>query len=127
MRGAEVSHATGEVHVRLAVLEAVLLSVVTIVTAWAGYSAAKWGTDSRLDLAQASALRIEANRAFAVAAENRNFDSTTFSTVLLAAVISLVGIGSTFEGHVVRVALTSVGGVMLLAAVALIAQQPRPR
>ncbi len=114
-------------HLRLAVLEAVLLSVVTIVTAWAGYSAAKWGTDSRLDLAHASALRIEANRAFAVAAENRNFDSTTFSTVLLAAVLFLVGIGSTFEGHVVRVALTSVGGVMLLAAVALIAQQPRPR
>ena len=199
----------------IAVLEVVLLSVVTIVTAWAGYSAAKWGTDSRLDLAHASALRIEANRAFAVAAENRNFDSTTFSTwfiaytlrdsekmaiaqrrfrpefreafdawretdpdhnpsaapgptympqyqqgdkerageldrqadaatargyrsavtadnyvritVLLAAVLFLVGIGSTFEGHVVRVALTSVGGVLLLAAVALIAQQPRPR
>ena len=197
------------------VLEAVLLSVVTIVTAWAGYSAAKWGTDSRLDLAHASALRIEANRAFAVAAENRNFDSSTFSswfiaytlddrekmtiaerrfrpefreafdawretdpdhnptaapgptympqyqqvdkerageldrqadaatargyrsavtadnyvriTVVLAAVLFLVGIGSTFEGHVVRVALTSVGGVMLLGAVVLIAQQPRPR
>src|SRR4051794_1741911 len=39
----------------IAVLEAVLLSVVTIVTAWAGYSAAKWGTESRLELAHGSA------------------------------------------------------------------------
>ena len=92
-----------------------------------GYSAAKWGTDSRLDLAHASALRIEANRAFAVAAENRNFDSDDVQHGVARRVLFLVGIGSTFEGHVVRVALTSVGGVMLLAAVALIAQQPRPR
>jgi hypothetical protein len=199
----------------IAVLEAVLLSVVTIVTAWTGYSAAKWGTESRLDLAHASALRIEANRAYAVAAENRNFDASTFNswfiaytldsadkmaiaerrfrpefriafdawratdpehnssappgptympqyhqaendrasqldrradaatatgydsatiadnyvriTVLLAAVLFLVGIGSTFEGHRVRIALTSVGGVLLVAAVVLIAQQPVPR
>jgi hypothetical protein len=198
----------------IAVLEAVLLSVVTIVTAWTGYSAAKWGTESRLELAHASALRIEANRAFAVAAENRNFDASTFNTwfiaytlnnrekmavaerrfrpefevafnawqatnpehnpsaapgptympqyrqveseqadqldrradaatakgyddastadnyvritVLLAAVLFLVGIGSTFQGKKVRVGLTSVGAVMLVAAVVLIAQQPRP-
>src|SRR3954451_20752647 len=68
----------------IAVLEAVLLSVVTIVTAWTGYSAAKWGTESRLELAHASALRIEANRAFAVAAENRNFDASTFNAWFIA-------------------------------------------
>jgi hypothetical protein len=199
----------------VAVLEAVLLSVVTIVTAWAGYSAAKWGTESRLELSHASALRIEANRAFAVAAENRNFDASTFNawfiaytlddpqkmavaerrfraefrvafdawratdpdndpsappgptympeykqvendsantldrradastaggyrsatiadnyvriTVLLAAVLFLVGIGSTFEGNRVRVALTLVGAVLLVTALAFIAQQPWPR
>src|SRR5215217_7479761 len=60
------------------VIEAVLLSVVTIVTAWAGYSAAKWSTESRLDLAQASSLRLQANRSLATAAELRNFDSSTF-------------------------------------------------
>ena len=211
------SHEPGGKHRRevIAVLEAVLLSIVTIVTAWTGYSAAKWGTESRLELAHASALRIEANRAFAVAAENRNFDASTLNvwfiaytldnsekmavaerrfrpefriafdawrathpddnlsappgptympqyrqlenahaeqldrradaatakgyayattadnyvriTVLLAAVLFLVGIGSTFEGHVVRVALTSVGAVMLVAALILIVQQPIPR
>ena len=199
----------------IAVLEAVLLSVVTIVTAWAGYSAAKWGTESRLELAHGSALRIEANRAFAVAEENRNFDASTFNawfiaytlgnpekmaiserrfrpefrvafdawratdpdhnpsaapgptfmpeyqqpqkdqanqldrradaataagytsasvadnyvriTVLLATVLFLVGIGSTFKVKQVRVVLASVGAVMLVTAVALIAQQPLPR
>ncbi len=199
----------------IAILEAVLLSVVTIVTAWAGYSAAKWGTESRLDLAHGSALRIEANRAFAVAEENRNFDASTFNawfiaytlgspekmavaerrfrpefrvafdawratdpehnpsappgptfmpeyqqpqkdqanqldrradaatasgyrsatvadnyvriTVLLATVLFLVGIGSTFRVRQVRLVLASVGAVMLVTAVALIAQQPLPR
>jgi hypothetical protein len=212
-----VGRGSGREHRRavIVVLEAVLLSLVTIVTAWTGYSAAKWGTESRLELAHASALRIEANRAFAVAAENRNFDASTFNawfiaytlddqekmalaerrfrpeflvafdawqatdpehntsappgptympqyrqaekdeaeqldrradaatakgydyattadnyvriTVLLAAVLFLVGIGSTFEGHVVRVALTSIGAAMLVAALVLIVQQPVPR
>ena len=66
------------------IMEAVLLSVVTIVTAWAGYSAAKWSTDSRLDLAQASSLRIQANRALDTAAELRNFDSSTFNAWFIA-------------------------------------------
>ncbi len=210
-------HAEAAEHRReiIAVLEAVLLSVVTIVTAWAGYSAAKWSTESRLDLAHASTLRIEANRQLAVAAENRNFDSSTFNawfiaytlgspakmtiaedrfrpmfrvafdawratdpehnpaaapgptymqqyqqperdraneldagadaatasgyhaadvadnyvriTVLLATVLFLVGIGTTFKVRQVRYVLASVGAVMLVIAVTLIAQQPLPR
>lgn len=196
------------------VMEAVLLSIVTIVTAWAGYSAAKWGTDSRLELAHASTLRIEANRALATAAELRNFDSSTFSawftaytldneekmaiaerrfrpafrvafdawratnpdtnasappgptfmpeyrqpeqaraqqldrradaaskagehagvvadnyiriTVLLATVLFLIGIGTTFKVKQVRYVLASVGGVFLIVAVVLITQQPIP-
>ena len=48
---------------RLSIAEAVVLSVVTLVAAWAGYSAAKWGTESSLKLAKASATRVKANRA----------------------------------------------------------------
>src|SRR5436190_6850564 len=66
------------------IVEAVLLSLVTVVTAWAGYSAAKWGTDSRLELAKASTLRLESNRAFALAEETRNFDSSTFNAWFMA-------------------------------------------
>ena len=65
-------------------IEALLLSVVTIVTAWAGFSAAKWSTESRLQLAEASSLRLEANRALADAMETRNFDSSTFTAWFVA-------------------------------------------
>lgn len=197
------------------VIEALLLSVVTVVTAWAGYSAAKWSTDSRLDLAQASSLRLQANRELATAMELRNFDSGTFGawftaftldspakmqvaerrfrpefrvafdawlatqpetnpnappgptfmpqyrqpeqakadrldaraqasarageraggvadnyvriTVLLASVLFLIGIGTTFRMKQVRYGLAGVGLVLLATAVVLIAQQPRPR
>jgi hypothetical protein len=37
--------------------EALLLSLVTIAAAWSGYAAAKWGTESRLELAQARSVR----------------------------------------------------------------------
>ena len=65
-------------------IEAVLLSVVTVVTAWAGYSAAKWSTESRVELAHASSLRLQANRALAGAMETRNFDSGTFTAWFIA-------------------------------------------
>ena len=48
----------------LAVGEAVLLSVVTIVAAWSGYSAAKWGSESSIALAQASSTRDEGEPCF---------------------------------------------------------------
>jgi hypothetical protein len=51
-------------HARLiSIVEAVLLSVVTLVAAWSGYSAAKWGTESGIDLSNASTERTKANRA----------------------------------------------------------------
>jgi hypothetical protein len=49
---------------RISIVEAVILSIVTIVAAWAGYSAAKWSTESSLNLAKASATRVKANRVF---------------------------------------------------------------
>jgi hypothetical protein len=63
---------------RVSILEAILLSVVALVAAWSGYAAAKWNTESRVDLAEASTKRSEANRANLQAMSLRNFDSTTF-------------------------------------------------
>jgi len=196
------------------VVEAVLLSVVTIVTAWAGYSAAKWSTESRLELAEASSLRLQANRALVEALELRNFDASSFNawftaytlddeekmaiarrrfrpefavafdawratdpdnnpsappgptympeyrqpdqvaaealdrraeatfksgehsggvadeyvriTVILAAILFLVGIGTTFKQKSIRFGVAGLGTVLLAAAVLLIAQQPWP-
>ena len=193
--------------------EALLLSLVTIAAAWSGYAAAKWGTESRVELAQAATLRNLATRADLSALSTRNFDSSTFNawftaftlddpqkqavaerrfrpefkvafdawmatdpfhnpqgssrthatcpstswptrprprpwtarpsrrrrpgnhagevgddyiriTVFLAAVLFLVGIGSTFKLHTIRYALIGVGSVLLILATVLILRQP---
>ena len=195
------------------ICEAVLLALVTITAAWAGYSAAKWGTASRVDIAQASTLGNLATRDDLTAISLRNFDASTFNawfiaftlnspqkeaiavhrfrpqflvafnawmatdplhnphappgptympqyqlpaadagqratttrpprsfrratrprltgdnyvriTVFLAAVLFLVGIGSSFKLHGVRYALVAFGSVLLIFSIVLIVQQP---
>ena len=61
------------------IAEAVLLALVTIAAAWAGYSAAQWGTVSRVDIAQSSTLRNLATRDDLTAISLRNFDASTFN------------------------------------------------
>ena len=63
----------------LGIAEAVVLSVVTLLAAWSGYSAAKWSTESRLKLSEASATRTQANRAFQESLTFRVGDATTFN------------------------------------------------
>lgn len=63
----------------ISITEAVLLSLVALLAAWSGYAAAKWSTQSRVELATASSLRIEGNRADENAFELRNFDASTFN------------------------------------------------
>jgi hypothetical protein len=194
------------------ICEAVLLALVTITAAWAGYSAAKWSTASRVDIARASTLGNLATRDDLTAISLRNFDSSTFNawfiaftlnspqkeaiavhrfrpqflvafnawmatdplhnphalpgptympqykqpeqaqantldsesaakfqtgnqaalisdnyvriTVFLAAVLFLVGIGSSFKLAGVRYALVGFGSVLLIVSVVLILQQP---
>jgi hypothetical protein len=60
------------------IVEAVILSVVAIVAAWSGYSAAKWNTESALQLAKASATRSKASRAYLESVTLRVGDSTAF-------------------------------------------------
>ncbi len=62
----------------IVIAEAILLSIVTLCAAWSGYAAAKWSTESRFSLAEASTARVEANRADGEAAALKNFDSSTF-------------------------------------------------
>ena len=49
------------------IIEAALLAMVALLAAWSGFASAKWSTESRLQLAEASAARTEANRAATVA------------------------------------------------------------
>ncbi len=63
----------------LSILEAVLLSVVALLAAYSGYAAAKWGTESSVTLATASAERAKANRADTEAIVTRTLDSASFN------------------------------------------------
>jgi hypothetical protein len=200
-------------HARIVqICEAVLLALVTLTAAWAGYSAATWATTSRIDIARSSTLRQLATREDLKAISLRNFDASTFNawfiaftlnspkkeaiaerrfrpqfrvafqawlatdplhnphapagptympqyklaaqaraaaldntanekfgtgstdglvgdnyvriTVFLAAVLFLVGIGSSFKLPGVRYALISFGSIMLILSIALILRQP---
>src|SRR5262249_19829036 len=66
------------------ICEAVLLALVTIPAAWAGYSAATWNTASRSDIARSLALRNLASRADLTATTLRNFDASTFNAWFIA-------------------------------------------
>jgi hypothetical protein len=66
------------------ILEAVLLALVTITAAWAGYSAARWSTASRVDIAESSTLRNFATREDLAAISLRNFDASTFNAWFIA-------------------------------------------
>ena len=66
------------------ICEAILLALVTITAAWAGYSAARWGTDSRVQIARSSTLRALATRDDLTALSQRNFDAATFSAWFIA-------------------------------------------
>jgi hypothetical protein len=76
-RSAEHGEATGQDR-WVTIVEALLLAVVAVLAAWSGYASAKWGTESSLTLAQASAARTAASRADLEALETRNFDASTF-------------------------------------------------
>ena len=63
----------------LSIVEAILLAIVALLAAYTGFASAKWGTESSVRLAGASAARTEANRAALDAQDTKNFDSTTFN------------------------------------------------
>lgn len=63
----------------ISIVEAVLLSVVTLLAAWSGYSAAKWGTESSLSLARASSTRTKANLDQIQSLQIRTLDAVSFN------------------------------------------------
>src|SRR6201994_4867637 len=64
---------------RLSIIEALLLSLVAVLAAYSGYAAAKWGTESSVMLAKASAERTKANRADLEGIVTRTLDSASFN------------------------------------------------
>jgi hypothetical protein len=77
------------------------------------------------DQAKAEALDREAAAAAAAGDHaGRVGDDYIRITVFLAAVLFLVGIGSTFRLHTIRYALITIGSLLLIVATALILRQP---
>jgi hypothetical protein len=70
-------------HVRrdriISIVEALMLSIVALLAAWSGYSAAKWSTHGSLSLAKASGTRTKANLASIEAGQIRTLDSVSFN------------------------------------------------
>jgi hypothetical protein len=80
--GEHHEHAEGEhagQHRLISIVEAVLLSIVALLAAWSGYSAAKWGTESSISLAKASSTRTKASLAGIQATQIRTLDSVSFN------------------------------------------------
>jgi hypothetical protein len=76
----EAEHETNERRDRVvSIVEAIVLSLVAVVAAYSGFAAAKWGTESSVSLARASALRTKANRADLEAMVTRTLDSVSFN------------------------------------------------
>jgi hypothetical protein len=63
----------------ISIIEALILSVVALLAAWSGYSAAKWSTHASLTLAAASATRTKANLNQIQATQIRTLDSVSFN------------------------------------------------
>ena len=77
------------------------------------------------DQAKADALDREAEAASAAGDHAAVVgDEYIRITVFLAAVLFLVGIGSTFKLHTIRYALITIGSLLLILATVLILQQP---
>ena len=85
-RRAEAEHDAARRGRWISITEAVLLSVVAVFAAYSGYCAAKWGTESSVSLAKASAARTKANRADLEALQIRTLDSVSFTPAFEALV-----------------------------------------
>ncbi len=63
---------------RIEILEAFLLAVVAIATAWSGYQSARWDGHSAAEYAKASAYRVDGDHAVALGGQHRLHDVSTF-------------------------------------------------
>jgi hypothetical protein len=75
--GGETEH--GRHHRWVSIAEALVLSIVALLAAWSGYSAAKWGSKSSLSLAESASARSDASAAEIQATQIRTLDSVSFN------------------------------------------------
>lgn len=66
------------------IIEAVILALVAVATAWSGYQAAQWAGKRAEQYAEASRLRVTAEGLSTLAGQERIYDSDTFNSWLAA-------------------------------------------
>jgi hypothetical protein len=66
------------------IIEALILALVAVATAWSGYQAAQWAGKRAEEYAQASRLRVIAEGLATLAGQERIYDSDTFNSWLAA-------------------------------------------
>ena len=65
------------------IIEAVILALVAVATAWSGYQAAKWAGQRAEQYANATRLRVNAEGLATLAGQERIYDSDTFNSWLV--------------------------------------------
>ncbi|MGC2627124.1 MAG: hypothetical protein WA269_09830, partial [Candidatus Udaeobacter sp.] len=66
----------------LEIIEAFILALVAVATAWSGYQAAQWAGKRAESYAQASRLRVTAEGLATLAGQERIYDTDTFNSWL---------------------------------------------
>ena len=66
------------------IIEALILALVAVATAWSGYQAAEWAGKRAEQYAQANRLRVTAEGLATLAGQERIYDSDTFNSWLAA-------------------------------------------
>ena len=78
-------HSAGEKHAeRIEIVEAILLAIVAIATAWSGYQSAKWDGRSAEQYADASKLRVEQDLAATQAGQQLLFNTNALNAWVTA-------------------------------------------
>lgn len=70
-------HAQSFAHEALEIVEAIVLAIVAITTAWSGYQAALWGGHQSAHYAEASRFRVDAEGAATAANQERLYNAST--------------------------------------------------
>src|SRR5215831_4299986 len=66
------------------IIEALILALVAVATAWSGYQAAQWAGKRAEEYAKANRLRVNAEGLATLAGQERIYDSDTFNSWLAA-------------------------------------------
>src|SRR5205809_7873090 len=79
------------------IIEALILALVAVATAWSGYQAAQWAGQRAEEYAKANRLRVTAEGLATLAGQERIYDSDTFNSWLAAKLDGKVQTAEFFE------------------------------